>query len=150
MLLVATLTFPIWVPYMVLAQTRRERCFRQRMRAMRRFIEWADLLPSLKRGDGTLIIEQAQKDGVRIWWTDQSLLASANVPQRPSEAELDYLRLREPHPFVTWCHERFTAGEKAVGLLTHPPYRYPPGFVEASFFRARFPRLAVIMTVKLV
>lgn len=102
-------------------------------------------------------MEQASKDGCRVWWTDEDVARAAGALQPPPEAELDLMRCVEPHPFVRWCHGRYIEAVGGVALLSHPPCdglnsdpsdRYAPGFVEASFFRKRFPRLAVVTTVK--
>ena len=146
--LAAIVFAPVWIPIAVAVQAHRERKFRREMERVGRFVEWNDLLPKLEAGEGTLIVEQAQKDGVRIWWTSREVGASSTVAP-PAEEELDYLRLSEPHQFVAWCKATFLDRDSGSALLTNPPYRYPPGFVEASFFREKFPRLQIVMTVKL-
>jgi hypothetical protein len=145
---IALLVMPIWLPAGLAAHRWREHRFRQHMRAAGRFLNWPELLPRLERAEGTLIVEQAQKDSCRVWWTPENVLHIAGDLQPPGEAELDYLRCREAHPFVRWCYERFTAPSTGAAALANPPYRYPPGFVTASFFREKFPSLAVVMTVK--
>lgn len=144
---VVLVSVPVWLPTLIAIQAWGEHRFRKRMRARGRFVDWADLVPRLRQGDGTLIVEQAQKIGCRVWWTDLEVLSRAEVPP-PPEKELDYLRQDAPHPFVSWCHKAFIAADRGAASLTLPPYRYPPGFVEASFFREKFPALAVVMTVK--
>ncbi|HVU45065.1 MAG TPA: hypothetical protein VHD85_03000 [Terracidiphilus sp.] len=144
----ALLFMPVWLPTAMAAHAWREHRFRKQMRRAGRFIEWPDLLPRLQRSEGTLIVEQAQKDAVRVWWTDENVARGAGTLQPPQESDLDYFRRGEPHPFVRWCHERFIAVVGGIAMLTHPPYKYPPGFVGASFFHERFPGLAVVITVK--
>lgn len=136
------------LPFLLLALWWRERRFARLMRDRGRFIPWRELEPHLQAGEGTLVVEQAQKDGVRVWWTQEDVAQEAPT-QPPPEQDLDYLRFAEPHPFVSWCFGRFLSPESGKGLLTDPPYSYPPGFVEESFFRGKFPKLRVVMTVKL-
>lgn len=136
------------LPFLLLAHCWRERRFARLMRDRGRFIPWQQLEPHLQAGDGTLLIEQAQKDGIRVWWTHENVVQAAPT-QPPPEQDLDYLRFIEPHPFVSWCFGRFLAPESGNALLTDPPYAYPAGFVEAVFFRNRFPKVQVVMTVKL-
>ena len=117
------------------------------MREHGRFIPWKELEPHLQAGEGTLVVEQAQKDSVRVWWTQQDVVQQAPT-QAPAEQELDYLRFTEPHPFVSWCFGRYLSPNNGEASLTDPPYSYPPGFVEKAFFKERFPKLRVVMTVK--
>ncbi len=135
------------MPFLLLARARRERRFALLMRDRGRFIPWKELEPHLLAGEGTLVVEQAQKDGVRVWWTQQDVALEAPT-QAPAEQELDYLRMTEPHPFVSWCFSRYLSSDAGKAILTDPPYSYPPGFVEEAFFKERFPKLRVVMTVK--
>jgi hypothetical protein len=144
----AFLLIPVWLPIATAAQSWREHRFRRRMRAAGRFVDWPGLRPRLERGEGTLIVEQAQKDACRVWWTDENVRRLAGTLRPPDEAEMDYLRLDDPDPFVWWCHRPFTAADGGSAFLTRPPYKHPPGFVEASFFREKFPSLPIVMTVK--
>lgn len=125
----------------------RERQFVQQMHERGRFMPWDELQLHLQKGEGTLIVEQAQNDWIRVWWTSQDVMQDAPV-QPPSERNLDYLLLASPHPFVSWCFERYLHSDSGCALLTNPQYRYPPGMVKASFFRRLFPTLRVVMTVK--
>jgi hypothetical protein len=136
------------IPFLLLAQARRERKFAQSMRDRGRFIPWKDLEPRLQDGEGTLLVEQAQKDAIRVWWTQQNVLQEAPT-QAPALQDVDYLRMEKPHPFVTWCFDHYLSPETGEASLTDPPYAYPPGFAEESFFKQRFPNLRVVMTVKI-
>ncbi len=136
------------MPFLVFAMWRRERQFGRLIRDRGRFIPWMELEAHLRAGEGTLVVEQAQKDGVRVWWTQEDVVQKAPT-QPPAEQDLDYLRFTVPHPFVSWCFERFLSPESGNALLTAPPYSYPPGFVEEAFFRDKFPKLRIVMTVKL-
>jgi hypothetical protein len=138
----------ILMPFLILAHQRRERRFAQRMREQGRFIAWQELEPRLQAGDGTLVIEQAQKNGIRVWWTQDEVARQAPT-QPPAQQDLDYLRFAEPHPFVSWCFARYLCRDSGKASLTDPPYSYPPGFIDAAFFKDRFPKLSVVMTVKL-
>jgi hypothetical protein len=145
----AMVLMPIWLPALIVSHRWREWRFRERMRRAGRFVHWFELLPRLNRGEGTLIVEQAQKASCRVWWTDQDVRAAAGNLAVPESTTLDYFRTQAPHPFVRWCHERFTAAKGGTAFLTRSPYRHPPGFVEASFYREKFPTLAVVVTVLL-
>ena len=148
LLVVGGLVSILALPFLGFALWWRERRFIRLMRAKGRFIPWKDLEARLKAGEGTLVVEQAQKLRVRVWWTQEDVPTEAPT-QPPVEQELDYLRIMEPHPFVFWCSRRFLSPESGMGLLTAPPYSSPRGFVEGEFFRAKFPNLRVVMTVRL-
>jgi hypothetical protein len=127
----------------------RERRFARLMKQSGRFIAWNDLEPRLKAGTGTLVVEQAQKDGIRVWWTPDDVAREA--PQNaPAEKDLNYHRRGDPHPFVAWCFGRYLSPETGAASLTNPRYSYPPGFAERIFFADRYPKLQIVMTVKLV
>jgi hypothetical protein len=122
--------------------------FVRRMSQHDRFISWENLESRLQAREGTLIVEQAHKAGVRVWWAGEDVLQAAPM-QPPLEEELDYLRFKEPHPFVAWCFERYLHPESGRASLTDPPFSFPPGFVRAAFFKDKFPGLRVLVTVKL-
>jgi hypothetical protein len=83
-----------------------------------------------------------------VWWTQGDVTQEAPV-QPPPEKDLDYLRVMEPHPFVSWCFERYLHPVTGQASLTNPPYSYPPGFVQSKFFQRMFLSLQIVMTVKL-
>lgn len=116
-----------------------------------RLVPWANMYQHIKANpNGTLIVEQAQKDGILVWWTPDAVL-NLGPCDPPTEEELDtlYLRLSTPHPFVLWCYREYTSPSSGRGFLTDPPFRYPNGFVDAAFFRERFPGNTVVMSVLL-
>src|SRR4051794_21512681 len=76
------------LPFLLLAFWWRERRFARLMRDRGRFIPWQELKPHLQAGEGTLVVEQAQKDGVRVWWTQEDVAQEAPA-QPPPEQELD-------------------------------------------------------------
>lgn len=126
-----------------------ERRFRRKMNAQGRFRSWDDLLPALDDGSGTLIIEQANKLPVRVWWTPDDVLAIAPCPP-PEDEQLQCDAISPPttpHPFVSWCHQQYTHEETGTALLTLPTLELPPGLFFAPFFREQFPRLSVLDTV---
>jgi len=136
------------MPFLALALRRREYKLTRAIRARDRFIPWNELEPRLQAGEGTLVVEQAMVEGLRVWWTDEDITQHAPMPT-PSEKELDYHRFKKPHPFVSWCYDSYLSPESGRALLTNPPFSYPRrGVTEAAFFKARFPKMQVVMTVK--
>ncbi len=140
------------IPFLIFASWWKEMRFARQMRAQRRFIDWGELKPRLLAGQGTLIVEQAHKKGVRVWWTPDDVPAAmpTHMPYKePGSADYG-TSWSTPSSFVFWCHDRYLQAATGMGKLTNPPYSYPPGFVEAKFFEAKFPFLKVVMTVKLM
>lgn len=133
-------------PFVAAAHTYRERKFAATMKNRGRFKEWDEIESTPTAG--TVIIEQAQKDGCRVWWTPDDVAGIAPHPI-PDEEDLDYLRMEEPLPFVRWCTERYTAPNSGRALLTEFPFPIPPGFLTADFLRSKAPIANVIATVKL-
>lgn len=132
---------------LIIYQFIRDKLFAKRMRRLGRFVAWRELEPRLQSGEGTLVIEQAQKDGIRVWWTPDDVIQESPVAPVP-ERELDYLRIESPHPFVAWCFERYLHPQTGHALLTRPPYWYPAGFVRRRFFTKKFTGVMVVMSVK--
>jgi hypothetical protein len=147
LLLVALLSIPF--AYMLMSiNVMVERRFRRKMDAQDRFLSWDDLLPALNDGSGTLIIEQANKLPVRVWWTPDDVLAIAPCPP-PDDDQLQCGAVsppKTPHPFVSWCHQRYMHEHTGTALLTLPSLELPPSLF-ASFFQEHFPRLSAIDTV---
>lgn len=149
------LSAPIWLPLVPPAvfaigrlQDHKERRFRRRMRGRGRYIEWADLVPRIESGEGTVVFEQGLKLPVRVWWTPDDLLASAPSPP-PSEAELEVLtvmRGHRHHAFVSWCHRQYTDEDRGAALLTIPA-DMPDGFILAPYIRERHPKIRAVDTV---
>ena len=92
------------LPFRGLVLWYRELRFARRLREQGRFIPWPQLEPRLIRGEGTLIVEQARHERVRLWWTPGDVLRAVPKPPPPREDELDYERRNLPHPFVAWCY----------------------------------------------
>jgi len=118
------------------------------MRERGRFIAWEELEPRLQAGDGTLVVEAAPKEGIRVWWTQDDIVHQAPT-QPPLKEELDYMRCNAPHPFVSWCYGRFLDPDYGQAFLTEPRFLYHPGIDVETFFSEMYPKLRVVMTVKL-
>ena len=133
-------------PFVAAAHTYRERKFAAAMKDHGRFRAWDEIqkMPD----EGTVIIEQAQKDGCRVWWTPDDVAQTTPHPIL-SEDDLDYLRVAEPLPFVRWCAEVYTSSDSGRALLTEFPFPIPSGFLTADFLRSKAPIANVIATVKL-
>src|SRR5712664_4986004 len=56
------------MPFVLLGFQRRSWRFATLMRRKERFIAWSQLSRQLDAGGGTLIVEQAKKEGIRVWW----------------------------------------------------------------------------------
>lgn len=112
-----------------------------------RAIGWCDVEQHLAAGQGTLIIEQAQKETVRFWWTTDDVISHSPVPI-PAFDDLDFMRLSPPTPFVAWCHAKYLAADAGTALLSRPKgLDYPAGFVSPEFFLARFPAARIVATI---
>lgn len=133
-------------PFVAAAHTYREQKFAATMRDRGRFRDWSEI--ERTPAEGTLIIEQAQKDGCRVWWTSDDVVRIA-PHSIPDEEELDYLRMEEPGPFVRWCSEQYTSANCGRASLTEPPFPFPPGFLTIDFLRSKIPTANVIATVKM-
>jgi hypothetical protein len=126
----------------------RELRFTRQMREKGRFIPWPQLEPHLRRGEGTLIVEQGRSERIRVWWTPGDVFQTVPKPPLPSEDELDYDRRDRPHPFVSWCYERYLHPESGQALLTRPPHISPSGIMKAAFFMDKCQASRVVMTVR--
>ncbi len=134
------------LPFITAAHTYRERKFAATMKDRGRFRNWQEIESSPT--EGTLIIEQAQKDGCRVWWTSDDVAVITPHPI-PEEDDLDYLRIEAPLPFVQWCSERYTSPNSGRALLTEFPFPSPPGFLSTDFLRSKAHIANVIATVKM-
>ena len=145
-LLVGSLFSLVALPFVAVLHRSRELAFVTSMKKCGRYKEWIEI--ERTPTEGTLIIEQAQKDGCRVWWTQDDV--TSLTPHRiPEEKELDYLRLEEPIPFVQWCSDHYTSINSGRALLTNPPFSFPPGFLTVDFLRSKIPTSKVIATVKM-
>jgi hypothetical protein len=132
LLLLATVTSPIWLPISYFMHWRGERLELQNMKKTGRFIEWGELMKLSENGkNGTLIFEQAQKASLRLWWTNDDVLAQAPCPL-PDEDEIDYLCMT-PCPFMTWIRSNYT-GAEGKALRTHRITHHAPGFAKTADF----------------
>lgn len=145
-LFTAALLSMVAYPFVAVAQSYRERKFAAAMKERGRFKAW-DEIQSMP-DEGTVIIEQAQKDGYRVWWTPEDVIRASPHPI-PIEDELDYLRISEPLPFVRWCAEIYTSTDKGRALLTEFPFPISPGIITTDFLRSKAPIANVISTVKI-
>jgi len=126
---------------------RRERELVQRMQAAGRFLAWPIVAERLSRGEGTLLVEQANKDGRRFWWTADDVASQAPAAP-PSFADIDYVLPVPTHPFVAWCLERYTSPLRGSASITIPTgISFPPGFIEAQYLKAKFPDAHIVISV---
>ena len=138
------------IPYLFIAglflATRERRLF-QRLQSRQRTLPWSDVEQHLRAGEGTLIIEQAQKQSLRLWWTPDDVPSLSPVPI-PAFDDLDLLCLDPPQPFVMWCFERYFLSPGGSAFLTRPVgLKFPPGFTSPEFFMTLFPSARVVATV---
>ena len=137
------------IPYLIAASVcmaARERRLFRRLRATHRTLPWREVEQHLQTGSGTLIIEQAQKQSHRLWWTPDDVASSSPVPV-PAFAEIDFVVFDSAAPFTSWCFERYLSPSSGTALLTRSVgLQFPPGFIEPGFFIARFPLARVIAT----
>lgn len=132
LLFLVALTSPIWMPLHYFMHWRGERREIERMKKAGRFIEWAGLMKLSENGkNGTLIFEQAQKASLRLWWTNDDVLAQAPCPL-PDEDEIDYLCMT-PCLFMTWIRSNYT-GSEGKALRTYRLIQHAPGFAKAADF----------------
>jgi len=137
------------IPYAIAASIYlpiRERRFHARLRASGRFAAWPAVVEHLSRGEGTFLVEHANKRSVRFWWSadDVAALAPAVPPDHDS---YDYIRPNPQHPFVSWCFARYTSPVSGAALLTEPDFTLPPGPVEESFLLSLFPSARIVFTI---
>lgn len=132
LLILATVTAPVWLPISHFMHRLEEKREIQKMKKAGRFIEWTELMDLSENGkNGTLIFEQAQKASLRLWWTTDDVIAEAPFPL-PNEDEIDYLCLM-PCPFMTWIRSKYT-GTKGKALRTHRITQHAPGFAKVADF----------------
>jgi hypothetical protein len=120
------------------------------MESRGRYIRWAELLPRLEAGAGTLIVDYGDNWPMRLWWTPDDVLDIAPF-QPPEEGRLLYMLLGEEErdPFTQWCCSHYTDLECGTAHLTVvPPFLLSGDVLSYSeFFEGRFPRIAVVATV---
>lgn len=117
-----------------------------RLQAAGRTVSWSDVEKHLESGAGTLVIEQAQKQSLRFWWTPDDVPRSCPLTI-PSFDELNLFYPDPKQPFVGWCFQRYLSPETGTALLTHARgIRLPRGFVSPDFFTSRYPAARVVAT----
>lgn len=144
--LLAGLSIPYGVVHNLLIG-RRERRVLDRLRSAGRFLSWAEVSEQLSHGEGTLLVEQVNKDGARFWWTPDDVASLAPAPP-PTLDDTDYICHDPSHPFVAWCLERYTSPSRGSAFITRPTgISFPPGFIESQYLTAIFPRSRVVISV---
>lgn len=137
------------IPYGLIAiaclAVRERRLFR-RLKSCGRTLDWREVEQHLAAGRGTLIIEQAQKESLRLWWTADDVVSQSPFPIPPFDA-LDFMGTDPKLPFVVWCHRRYLARDTGSASLSRPKgLALPSGFVTPDFFATRFPAARVVAT----
>jgi hypothetical protein len=130
----AILSIPCGMVAVIFIALRERRLFR-RLASTHRTIPWCEVEQHLAAGRGTLIIEQAQKQSVRLWWTPDDIPALSPCPP-PAFADLDFIKLdRAAQPFVAWCFQRYLSLTSGSAFLSRPNgLKQPGGFVTPEFF----------------
>jgi hypothetical protein len=113
---------PLARPVFTLQIVRRERRFRNRMKARGRFITVKEVRPRLDAGGGNLILECGLKGTYRIWWTEDDL-RSLGPPIATREELVAFARGQE-HVFNTRCQKEFLDEETGRAILTSIPARW--------------------------
>ena len=99
-------------------------------------------------GRGTLIVETAQKQGMRLWWTPEDVVALSPFPPLPFESLHFIVRGRTARPFVTWCLQRYLSLTAGSAFLSRPSgLNFPRGLVSPQFFTQIYPNARVVATV---
>lgn len=126
---------------------RRERRLLDNLRAAGRFLTWPEVAGKLTHGEGTLIVEQANKDGSRFWWTPEDVASQAPAAS-PAIGEVDYILPDPLHPFVAWCRSRYTSPSRGAAFITKPDrVSFPPGFIQPEYLKRLFPEARVVASV---
>ena len=146
LLVMAVLAIPSALVTSLRNAVRERRLFR-RLRDSHRTLPWCEVERHLQLGFGTLIIEQAQKQGHRLWWTPDDVSSVSPIPI-PAFADIDFVTFDPAAPFTLWCFERYLSTTSGSGFLTRSlGLPFPPGFIEPDFILARFPSARVIATI---
>ena len=146
LLLVAAL---LSIPYMlgaIIYIAWRERQFFRRLRSQGRTLPWREVEHHLRAGEGTLVIEQSQKQSHRLWWTPEDIPSLTPV-SAPSFADIDFVLIAPDEPFAAWCFQRYLSSATGSAFLTRSVgLSLPSGFIPPDFFTVRFPSARVIAT----
>jgi len=118
----------------------------RRLTSAQRVLLWREVEQHLQAGSGTLIIETAQKQSHRLWWTPDDIAAVSPI-RVPAFADIDFVLFDPAAPFTRWCFERYLSLHGGTAFLTRSVgLTFPPGFVSPDYFTARFPAARVIAT----
>jgi hypothetical protein len=136
-------------PFILVSDFKRQRetkRHRLEMVSQGRFVRWEEVLQRSNGSHGTLIIETANKMGLRVWWTSDNVRHLTPYPIPVEEEELWFPEA--PHRnFVRWLHAQYIDTAEGRGFLTSPEIDLPPGLLRAAYFRERFPELDAIDTL---
>lgn len=101
------------IPYSKVAMRKfrsREDALRRRMRDRGRAISWSEMVNSIARADGTLLIEHTGfKGAVRVWWTPEDPRSLCPFPFEESRAESEET--------ARWCVTRYTSDSGSAQLV---------------------------------
>jgi hypothetical protein len=129
------------------------RRFQEKMRLEGRFRSWAEVLPDLQAGTGTLIVEiinHGLRFGPvwRVWWTPDSVL---DIAPASHAIDVSECKLGE-NAFVDWCYGRYLREQKGSAVLTDCDIEPETDFIflpdlgsKGDQFRKKFPDLAVVV-----
>ena len=139
----------LWVVSALIYLWAREALLFRRLKARRRIMEWKAVQDHLEAGEGTLIIQQTNKVGMRLWWTPDDFISSN--PEAIREFEdlgLSYITGKSSHPFVPWCAANYLSLKTGKAFLARSERLEPPlGPVKGGFIRGRFPKAKVVYTL---
>src|SRR5580658_5183393 len=98
-----------------------------------RVLPWAEVEKHLHAGVGTLVVEQANKVGIRFWWTPDDLIVMTPVPiPKNEDLGMDYHRGKSSDPFVLWCFQNYLSATDGKAFLTSPKGLDLSGFIEKA------------------
>jgi hypothetical protein len=115
--MVGAMLFGFLYPCFCIQNVLTKRKFQQQMRATGRFITCEELVSSLEAGQGTLIEESLGAGPIRIWYTQEDVLARGQ-PICTDEELLGVLSHKLCHVFNAWCLRRYLDPESGIALLT--------------------------------
>ena len=114
-------------------QNRRERAFREELRARGRLMGWEDSKRKMENCEGTLIGEwYSFKGPVRGWWTPENV---REVSPHPVGDRLGSSVERSFVDFAYWCRDRYTDSERGTAFLVDSTSATKE---DAREFRSRF------------
>ena len=139
------------IPYCIVAViiiTLRERRLFRRFSSANRTVPWCEVEQHLVSGRGTLIIEQAHKQKVRLWWTPDDIPALSPYPP-PTFSDFDFIMPNPTaKPFVDWCFQHYLSFASGSAFLSqHKRMRRNGGFVTPDVFTSIYPAARVVVTM---